>query len=111
MKREDWIAFCRTLPGSYEDYPFGEEWTVMRHWENQKSFALLYQREGILWANLKCEPMEADFLRNAFSGVRPAYHMNKRHWNSVALDGSVPEEEVRRMIRCSFELTAGQRKR
>ncbi|MGI5855920.1 MAG: MmcQ/YjbR family DNA-binding protein [Candidatus Merdivicinus sp.] len=111
MKREDWVAFCRTLPGSYEDYPFGEEWTVMRHRENQKSFALLYQREGRLWANLKCEPMEADFLRNAFSGVRPAYHMNKTHWNSVALDGSVPEEEVRRMILHSFELTADRRKR
>ena len=41
MKREDWVAFCRTLPGRYEEYPFGEEWTVMRHRENQKSFALL----------------------------------------------------------------------
>ena len=78
MKREDWVAFCRTLPGSYEDYPFGEKWTVMRHRENQKSFALLYQREGRLWANLKCEPMEADFLRNAFSGVRPAYHIDRK---------------------------------
>ena len=55
--------------------------------------------------------MEAEFLRNAFSGVRPAYHMNKTHWNSVALDGSVPEEEVRRMILHSFELTADRRKR
>lgn len=111
MGRTEWIAYCLTLPGSYEDYPFGEEWTVMRHRENRKSFALIYERNGIWWANLKAEPMEADFLRSAFSGVQPAYHMNKTHWNSVALDGSVPEEEVRRMIRRSFELTMPHRNR
>lgn len=111
MERTEWIAYCLTLPGSYEDYPFGEGWTVMRHRENQKSFALIYERNGILWGNLKADPMEADFLRSTFSGVQPAYHMNKAHWNSVALDGSVPEEEIRRMIRRSFDLTAPRKDR
>ena len=104
-KREA-IDYCLGLPGAYEDYPFDDgEWTVMRHRENRKSFCMIFLREGHTWLNLKCEPMEADFLRRAYGAVIPAYHMNKVHWNSVILDGSVPEEEIFRMIRMSFDLT------
>ena len=51
----------------------------MRHRANKKSFALIYERNGKLYVNLKCDPMEADFLRQAFVDVTPAYHMNKVH--------------------------------
>ena len=106
----EWIDFCRTLPQSYEDYPFGEGWTVMRRRDSGKGFAFFFRREGVLQVNLKCGPMEADFLRSVYSGVRPAYHMNKVHWNSVLLDGSVPEEEIRRMILNSYDLTSPHKK-
>ena len=62
--------------------------------------------DGGYIVNLKCDPQEAELLRKLFSGVTPAYHMNKTHWNSVRLDESdVPDEELRRMTMNSFELT------
>jgi predicted DNA-binding protein (MmcQ/YjbR family) len=109
MTRRELIDFCLTFPAVYEDYPFdGVEddhaWAVMRHRANKKSFALIYERHGRLCVNLKCDPLEADFLRRAFVDVTPAYHMNKVHWNTVALGGDVPEEELKGMLGRSYEL-------
>lgn len=109
MTRQNLIDFCMTFPDTYEDYPFDGTagpgvWTVMRHKANKKSFALIYERNGGLFANLKCDPLEADFLRQAFVDVTPAYHMNKAHWNTVALGGDVPEEEIKRMVANSYDL-------
>lgn len=110
-QRREWIACCMELPGAYEDYPFDRDpgapdaWTVMRHRQNRKAFAFLYVRGGFLNLNLKCEPMFAGLLRGAYAAVTPAYHMNKTHWNTVRLDGSVPEAELKAWIRQSFDLT------
>jgi predicted DNA-binding protein (MmcQ/YjbR family) len=109
MTRRELIDFCLTLPLSYEDYPFDRvaddhAWTVMRHRGNKKSFALIFEREGRLFVNLKCDPLEAGLLRQAFSGVTPAYHMNKAHWNSVALDGDVAEQELMWRVARSYDL-------
>lgn len=100
------IAYCTSLPNAYEDYPFRDEnWTVMRHKENKKVFACIYEREGAIWINVKCDPEWRDFWRDSFASVVPAYHMNKEHWNSVILDGSVPEKEIHSMIKESYALT------
>lgn len=108
--KEEAVQCCLRFPGVYEDYPFdGGEWTVMRHRENKKSFCLIFERQGHIWLNLKCEPMRGDFLRRAYLAVIPAYHMNKVHWNSVILDGSVPEDEIYSMILHSYELTSPRR--
>jgi predicted DNA-binding protein (MmcQ/YjbR family) len=109
MTRQELIDFCLTFPAAYEDYPFDDSidssaWTVMRHRANKKSFALIYERHGKLCVNLKCEPLEADFLRQVFADVTPAYHMNKVHWNTVTLGGDVPEEELKGMVGRSYEL-------
>ncbi|MDR1754585.1 MAG: MmcQ/YjbR family DNA-binding protein [Eubacterium sp.] len=109
MTRQDLIDFCLTFTAAYEDYPFDDvtvdgAWTVMRHRANKKSFAFIYEGWGRLCVNLKCDPIEADFLRGAFDGVIPGYHMNKRHWNTVYLDGDVPVEELKRMITVSYDL-------
>lgn len=109
MNRQDLIDFCLTFPAAYEDYPFDDPvdagaWTVMRHKTNKRSFALIYERRGKLCINLKCEPLEADFLRQIFVDVTPAYHMNKEHWNTVMLGGDVPEEELKRMVGRSYDL-------
>jgi predicted DNA-binding protein (MmcQ/YjbR family) len=120
MTRKKLIAFCLTFPDAYEDYPFGGggdshsddgAWTVMRHRANKKGFAHIYQRDGRLCINLKCEPIEADFLRQAFSDVTPAYHMNKLHWNTVALGGDVSEKELKRMVGNSYDLIKPKVKR
>lgn len=110
MTRRELIDYCLTFPGVFEDYPFDKEgqssisWTVMRHKKNRKSFAMIYEKDG-LKINLKCEPMTAEFLRKVYPSVTPGYHMNHTHWNTVNLDGSVPEEELFDMIRQSFDLT------
>ncbi|WP_025680968.1 MmcQ/YjbR family DNA-binding protein [Paenibacillus massiliensis] len=105
MTRDDIMEYCLSYPGSYQDFPFGEDWIVMRHQGNSKSFALIFQRDGHLCVNLKCEPSRADFLRGLFKDVKPGYHMNKEHWNTVILDGELPEQEIHDMVRHSFELT------
>ncbi len=109
MTRQDLINFCLAFPAVYEDYPFDDisdprAWTVMRHKTNRKSFALIYERNGKLCINLKCNPFEADILRQIFVGVTPAYHMNKTHWNTVIVGGDLPTEEIKRMIEDSYSL-------
>lgn len=105
-KREEVIDFCLTLSNTYEDYPFQDmNWTVMRHKENRKMFASICSRLGNIWVNVKCEPIMIDMWRNLYKSVVPAYHMNKCHWNSIILDGLIPEEEIKNMIFDSYLLT------
>lgn len=84
MTRRELIDYCLTYPDAYEDYPFDDgpdiagAWTVMRHRLNKRGFAFIFERNG-LCVNLKCEQVRADFLRQIYEGVTPAYHMNKEH--------------------------------
>jgi predicted DNA-binding protein (MmcQ/YjbR family) len=96
---------------AYEDYPFDGDshsddgtWTVMRHRANKKGFAHIYERNGKLCVNLKCDPIEADFLRKTFADVLPGWHMNKTHWNTVQINGDVSFDELKRMIEHSYDL-------
>lgn len=110
--RKEATEFCLSLVGTYEDYPFNDSnWTVMRHKGNNKMFAAIYERMDNIWVNVKCNPDLAYVQRNSFKSVVPAYHMNKVHWNSVILDGSVPENEIKSMIYDSYELTKPRVKR
>ena len=104
--KSDLITYCLTYKDVYEDYPFRDhEWTVIRHRGNKRVFAWIYRREGQVCINLKCAPQWIEFWRKAYSGVRPGYHLNKKHWNTVVLDGSVPDEDIKRMIGESYDLT------
>lgn len=107
--RKKIIKHCLTLPMAYEDYPFDEvaddnATTVMRHGGNKKSFALILRHNGELYLNLKCDPMEADFLRQLYKGVIPGYHMNKTHWNTIVIGSDVPGDEIKRQIELSYDL-------
>lgn len=111
-ERKEAIAFCLTLSAVYEDYPFHDpNWCVMRHRDSRKVFAWIFNKDGHVWINVKCDPQWRDFWRKTFSSVIPAYHLNKEHWNSIILDGTVPEKEIRRMILESYDLTASGKKR
>lgn len=111
-ERQDIIEFCLKFGDTYEDYPFEDKnWTVMKCRGNKKWFAVLYNREGELWMNVKCDPEWRDFWRNAYEAVIPAYHMNKTHWNTVILNGTVPVKDVERMIRESYELVKPKQKK
>ena len=110
VTRAEVIALCLRLPDSYEDYPFDDpNWTVMRHKTNRKTFALIFERQGHLWVNVKAEPQWGDFWKSTYPAVVPAYHMNKRHWVSIILDGSMTEEQVFPLIAESYALTQPKR--
>ncbi len=90
------------LPEAWEDYPFGPDVAVFK--VGRRMFGTLAKRGDMPSINLKCDPAEALALRDIFEAVRPGYHMNKVHWNTVDLDGSVPTAEVARMIDNSYAL-------
>jgi predicted DNA-binding protein (MmcQ/YjbR family) len=102
MTRDDLLAFCLELTGAEESYPFGDEVAVVK--VRGKMFALvpLGDEPGVV--NLKCDPARALELRAAYAGIRPGYHQNKRHWNSVDLDGSVEDDVVRGLVEDSYDL-------
>lgn len=90
------------LPGAVEDFPFGPEHLVVK--VEGKMFALIALSEEPLRMNLKCEPEHAEVLRSYYPAVLPGYHMNKKHWNTLVLDGSIAEVEVLSMIDDSYRL-------
>jgi predicted DNA-binding protein (MmcQ/YjbR family) len=94
---------CLALPGSSETFPFGPENSVFK--VSGKIFAISrLDREPSLRISLKCEPGLAEQLRVSHAAITPGYHLNKRHWNTVVLDGSVPDAMVRDMIEDSYDL-------
>lgn len=110
--REEAIFYCKSFKIVIEDYPFHDSnWTLMRHSSNKKTFACIYEHQNNIWINLKCDPEWRDFWRSAFESVVPAYHMNKEHWNSIILDGTIPQTDIVRMISESFELTKPKQKK
>ncbi|MGH3098830.1 MAG: MmcQ/YjbR family DNA-binding protein [Streptosporangiales bacterium] len=102
MTRDDVLNLCATLPGAAEDYPFGDGLAVFK--VGGRMFALVPLEESPGSMNLKCDPGVALDLRARYPSVRPGYHQNKRHWNTVDLDGSVDDGELRWMIGHSHEL-------
>lgn len=111
-ERNETIKFCLSLGDVYEDYPFHDDnWTLMRHKDNNKTFACIYERQGNIWINVKCDVKWTSFWRGIYESVVPAYHMNKEHWNSIILDGTVPESDIERMIDESYELTKSKKKK
>lgn len=105
-KRKEVIDYCLTYVNVYEDYPFHDpNWCVIRHKENKKVFAWIFDKDGHVWVNVKADPEWRDFWRQVYESVLPAYHLNKKHWNSIILDGTVPEKDIKRMIGESYDLT------
>ncbi|GHV44014.1 hypothetical protein FACS189490_14190 [Clostridia bacterium] len=117
MTRHELIDFCLEMAQSYEDYPFDDITPVIRHAANKKMFALVGETDDgspagrRLSVSLKCDPFEADLLRQSFKDVNPGYHFNKTHWNTVTLGGDVPIEEVKRQIEASYDLIRPKIKR
>lgn len=89
-------------PEAWLDFPFGADVYVFK--VKDKMFATLVWLEDLARINLKCEPEQAQMLREVFAAVLPGYHMNKTHWNTVLLDSSIPDGEVERMIDHSYGL-------
>jgi predicted DNA-binding protein (MmcQ/YjbR family) len=105
VTRDDVLEACADLPGSVEDAPFGDEVAVFK--VGGKMFALVMLAGEPGSVNLKCDPDRALELRARHDAIRPGYHMNKRHWNTVDLDGTVADEDLREMIDHSYDLVVG----
>lgn len=98
--------YCLSFPGAQETFPFGPNTSVFK--VAGKMFALSQLGADPLRVSLKCEPQLAQGLREAHAEVLPGYHLNKRHWNTVIIDGSLPEQMVKDLIEDSYDLVAGK---
>ncbi len=103
--REEALEYGLTFPDTYRDAPFHDEnWQLVRFAGNKKAFLWTYEKDGFVNLNVKVEPEKAFFWREIYKSVVPGYHQNKEHWNTVILDGTIPDKDVRQMIAESYDL-------
>jgi|SRR6185436_3411626 len=101
MNIESLRNYCIEKPGVEEGFPFGPDTLVFKAYG--KMFALTGLDETTLEVNLKCDPQLALELREQYPCVKPGYHMNKKHWNTVTIDGSVTDAIIKKWIDHSYE--------
>ncbi len=106
MNIETLRDYCISKKGADESFPFGEDTLVFK--VSGKIFALV-NLDGDLSINLKCDPALALELRERYASVTAGYHMNKKHWNTINLDGTVPDKEIFSWIDHSYNLIIGKR--
>ena len=113
MNKHEYLDFCRGIAGVVVDQPFDEDFNtyIARHADTRKWFAAVLEHRGVEMVNLKCDPIESEFLQSVYDGVRPGYHMNKTHWISVLFQSDVPDELFRQLTMASFRLTDKKRKK
>lgn len=106
MRPDELRDYCLGFRGSEERFPFGPQTSVFK--VGGKMFALSRLAQSPLQVSLKCEPLLAQQLREAHPAVLPGYHLNKRHWNTVIVDGTLPQQMIEDMIEDSYDLVVSQ---
>jgi predicted DNA-binding protein (MmcQ/YjbR family) len=101
MDLTDIRTYCASLKGTWEDFPFDDSALVFK--VGKKMYALA-PTKGDLSISLKCDPVHAEKLREDFDAVSPGYHFNKRHWNTVIIDGSIKKDIIEKWILDSYNL-------
>jgi predicted DNA-binding protein (MmcQ/YjbR family) len=96
--------YCLTKPGAEEGFPFGPDTLVFK--VNSKIFLLVSLNSLPLQFNVKCDPDKAQELREEYPGIIPGYHMNKKYWNTIIIDGSIPVKKLQSFIDDSYNLVA-----
>lgn len=106
--REQALKFGLSFPYTYQDAPFHDEnWQIVRVKPGNKAFLWTYERNGRMHLNVKADPEVRDFWRSAYpKAVLPGWHQNKEHWNTIVLDGTVPDRDIKIMIEQSYHLIA-----
>lgn len=105
--REEALAYGLSFPNTYQEAPFHDpNWQLVRVKGSKKAFLWTYERNGYINLNVKVDPEWRDFWRSAFDAVIPGWHQNKEHWNTIILDGSIPDADIKRMIAESYDLIA-----
>ncbi len=108
MNVEELIELCLMHKESVLTYPFCKQkygnLPVIRHKTNNKWFALIFIQNNILYINLKCKPIDAEILRDNYSAIKPAWHMNKSHWNKIDVN-KISKTLLKNLIKESYNLT------
>ena len=103
--KEEACSFGLEFENTYLDKPFRKaDWQLIRIKDTKKAFLCVYERDGFVNLNVKVDPAWREFWRNIYLSVIPGYHQNKEHWNTLILDGSIREDDIRRMIAESYDL-------
>ncbi len=106
MTHKEVEEYLLSLPNARLDYPFGEGVAVYK--VGDKMFALVAEKSSPVSVSLKCDPLLAQTLREKYESVMPGYHLNKKHWNTILLTGQLSWEEVKDLIRLSYNLVTEQ---
>lgn len=105
ITREEVLKFGLSFQNTYEEKPFHDQnWQLVRVKGSRKAFLWIYDRNGYVNLNVKANPEWRDFWRSAYEAVTAGYHQNKEHWNTLILDGSIPDKDIKRMIAESYDL-------
>jgi len=111
MTHKELEDYLLAFPGTWLDFPFGEETSVYKVGDKDsgegKLFALIANNSKPLRVSLKCDPLLAQTLREKYETVVPGYHLNKKHWNTILCTGQVPDDEIQDLARLSYNLVAG----
>ena len=103
--RQEAISYGLTFENTYLDTPFKDpNWQLIRIKGSRKAFLWIYEKDGVINLNVKVDPQWRDFWRQTYKSVVAGYHQNKEHWNTIILDGNVPDEDVKRMIAESYDI-------
>ncbi len=101
------LKYGLSFPDTYQDAPFHDQnWQLVRVKGSKKAFLWTYEMDGHIHLNVKADPEWKDFWRSACASVLPGYHQNKEHWNTIILDGSIPDRDIKRMIAESYDLVS-----
>ncbi|MBR2755200.1 MAG: methylated-DNA--[Lachnospiraceae bacterium] len=103
--RKEALKYGLSFADTYQEAPFHDpNWQLVRYKPNRKAFLWTYEKDGYICLNVKTDPAWRDLWRKTYASVLPAYHQNKEHWNTIILDGSIPDKEIKRMIAESYDL-------
>lgn len=103
--REEVLQYGLSFPDTYVEAPFHDtNWQLVRVKGSKKAFLWTYEKDGFLNLNVKADKEWRDYWRSAFKSVIPGWHQNKEHWNTIILDGSIPDKDIKRMIAESYDL-------
>lgn len=103
--RQEALDYGLSFPETYVQAPFRDpNWELIRIKNSKKAFLWIYEKDGFVNLNVKVNPQWRDFWREVYPSVIPGYHQNKKYWNTIILDESIPEKEIKRMITESYDL-------
>lgn len=103
--REEALEYGLSFPDTYQQAPFHDpNWQLVRVKNSKKAFLWTYERDGYINLNVKVDPQWRDFWRSTYEAVIPGWHQNKEHWNTIILDGTIPDEDIKRMIAESYDI-------